>query len=274
MGGCQIAKSRPIWKIMATELQSYRVTELQTPKGTQYMGGWNFLCMISINSPTRLACRGITLADEYSLYILKTIIDGWVWGIGWLFEFDLLGTQNYFYWRLVCCVFRPANKNDEKSTFFIMRTRGTRDAYKEKRRKKFIGQWLGVPPKSWLTPKRWLLICNFVVFVLFSTWTAHLNEVNVSEKLSCASCTHDEKDTFFIIFECFLLFSTMVEIHNISNYITKLTKCCQCSLHCKKLNKAWGTLLVVHLFSPSEVVVKFLQNWAFLPHNWLKFWQL
>ena len=36
-------------------------------------------------------------------------------------------------------------------------------AYKEKRRKKFVGQRLGVTPKSWL------LIWNFVVFVLFST---------------------------------------------------------------------------------------------------------
>ena len=33
--------------------------------------------------------------------------------------------------------------------------------------KKFVGQWLGVTPKSWLTPKRWLLIWNFVVFCSF-----------------------------------------------------------------------------------------------------------
>ena len=26
-------------------VQSYRVTELQTPKGTQYTGGWNFFCV-------------------------------------------------------------------------------------------------------------------------------------------------------------------------------------------------------------------------------------
>ena len=32
----------------ATEWQSYRVTELQTPKGTQYTGGWNF-CVPDFN---------------------------------------------------------------------------------------------------------------------------------------------------------------------------------------------------------------------------------
>ena len=30
------------------------------------------------------------------------------------------------------------------------------------RRKKFVGQRLGVTPNRWLTPKRWLLIWNFV----------------------------------------------------------------------------------------------------------------
>ena len=38
----------------------------------------------------------------------------------------------------------------------------TREAHEEKRRKKFVGQRLGVTPKSWSTPKRWLLIWNFV----------------------------------------------------------------------------------------------------------------
>ena len=40
---------------------------------------------------------------------------------------------------------------------------------KEKGRKKLVGQRLGVTPKSWLTPKRWWLIWNFVVFDCFST---------------------------------------------------------------------------------------------------------
>ena len=31
-------------------------------------------------------------------------------------------------------------------------TRGTQEAFEEKRRKKFVGQRLGVTPKSWLTP--------------------------------------------------------------------------------------------------------------------------
>ena len=30
--------------LLAKELQSDRVTELQTPKGTQYTGGWIFFC--------------------------------------------------------------------------------------------------------------------------------------------------------------------------------------------------------------------------------------
>ena len=50
-------------------------SESQTPKGTQYTGGLNFLCLISINSPTRCAHRGIIyfviyLKYEY-LYVKK-----------------------------------------------------------------------------------------------------------------------------------------------------------------------------------------------------------
>ena len=37
----------------------------------------------------------------------------------------------------------------------------TWEAYEGKWRKKFVGQWLGVTLKSWLTPKSWLLIWNF-----------------------------------------------------------------------------------------------------------------
>ena len=91
-----------------------------------------------------------------------------------------------------CCVFRPANaclrmhshsrkwqktfKKDEKVPF----ARGTREVYEEKQRKKFVGQRLGVTLKSWLTPKSWSLIWNFVVIVLFSTWTTHVNYVRFS----------------------------------------------------------------------------------------------
>ena len=48
-----------------------------------------------------------------------------------------------------------------------MHTRNSRKAHKEKRRKIFVGQRLGVTPKSksWLTPKRWLLIWIFVFYV-------------------------------------------------------------------------------------------------------------
>ena len=45
--------------------------------------------------------------------------------------------------------------------------RGTQEAYREKRSKKFVGQRLRLTPKSWLTPKGWLLIWNLVVFCTF-----------------------------------------------------------------------------------------------------------
>ena len=48
-----------------------------------------------------------------------------------------------------------------KSTFFIICTRGSCKTHEEKQRKKFVGQRLGVSPKSWLTPKSWLLIWYF-----------------------------------------------------------------------------------------------------------------
>ena len=51
MGGCQIAKSRPIWKII-------RVTESQTPKETQYMGGWNFFVSDFNKLPYSLRLQG------------------------------------------------------------------------------------------------------------------------------------------------------------------------------------------------------------------------
>ena len=34
-----------------------------------------------------------------------------------------------------------------------MHTRGLQEAYEQKRGKNFVGQRLGVTPKSWLTPK-------------------------------------------------------------------------------------------------------------------------
>ena len=40
---------------------------------------------------------------------------------------------------------------------------------KKNEEKKFVGQQLGVTPKSWLAPKSWLLIRNLFVFDCFST---------------------------------------------------------------------------------------------------------
>ena len=51
--------------IMATKLEIYIVTELQTPKGAHYTGGWNFFVPDFnklphlFRSPTRFARRGI-----------------------------------------------------------------------------------------------------------------------------------------------------------------------------------------------------------------------
>ena len=58
-------------------------------------------------------------------------------------------------------------KNDKKEPF-SSRSREAHGRLMEKKDKKFVGWLLGVTPKSWLTPKRWLLILNSVVFHHFS----------------------------------------------------------------------------------------------------------
>ena len=66
---------------------------------------------------------------------------------------------------------------------------------KKKQRKKFVGQQLGVTPKSWLAPKSWLLIWNCVGFNSFFYMS-----------LTWASRLCDEKDTFSWfsnVFHCF-----------------------------------------------------------------------
>ena len=42
-------------------------TESQTPKGTQYTGRWNFLCLISINAPTHFFHWGINVFNNKKL---------------------------------------------------------------------------------------------------------------------------------------------------------------------------------------------------------------
>ena len=63
------------WKTVhrVTELQSYRVTESQSDRRPRVQVGEIFLCLISINSPTRFARRGITLFDfiKRSIALLK-----------------------------------------------------------------------------------------------------------------------------------------------------------------------------------------------------------
>ena len=98
-----------------------------------------------------------------------------------------------------------------KSIFFILRTRGSCKAPEEKWRRKFVGQWLRVTPKSWLTPKRWLLIWFFCCFWLYSymslSWDASIESCTREKipsffflSLSCVSCARDGKDTFLIVF--------------------------------------------------------------------------
>ena len=67
-----------------------------------------------------------------------------------------------------------------------MRTRGSRKTHKEQRRKKkkkFVGQRLGVTPKSWLTPKRWLLIWNLKPFAHFLLKLLNISSVEQCSKL-------------------------------------------------------------------------------------------
>ena len=49
------------WSLLASESQRDR------HPSNQYTGGWNFLCLISINSPTRFARRGIKKSPLNSL---------------------------------------------------------------------------------------------------------------------------------------------------------------------------------------------------------------
>ena len=70
----------------------------------------------------------------------------------------------------------------EKSNFFIMHTRGSCKGHERKRRKKIVGQRFGVTPRSWLSPKSWLLSCNVVVFQSFSTRATYAHEAKSSLK--------------------------------------------------------------------------------------------
>ena len=85
------------------------------------------------------------------------------------------------------------------------------EAYEEKRWKKFVGQRMGVTPKSWSTPNAGvahLEFCCFCTFFYMSN-ACELYKFFSSfffVSLSCALCAQYEKGTFFTIFECFLLF--------------------------------------------------------------------
>ena len=65
LGDWKTAESWPMLKFCWSELFKmlcHRVTESQTPKGTQV--GEIFWCLISINSPTRFARRGIKMSNS------------------------------------------------------------------------------------------------------------------------------------------------------------------------------------------------------------------
>ena len=68
-----------------------------------------------------------------------------------------------------------------KSTFFIMHTKDTWEAYEEKWRKKFVGQQLGVTPKSWSTHFQMFLIVFDHAFAGQNTQQAAINlEINLT----------------------------------------------------------------------------------------------
>ena len=91
-----------------------------------------------------------------------------------------------------CCVFRPVNaclrmrshgrkrsktfKNHEKHLFH--------HAHEEKRRKtkkNFVGQRLGVTPKSWSTPNSWLLIWNLTTNIYLGSFRLTVSKLKASK---------------------------------------------------------------------------------------------
>ena len=92
----------------------------------------------------------------------------------------------YFNQQAHACACVGMVKNDrkhwkmmKKSTFSIMRTRGSCKAHEEKQRKKFVGQRLRVTPKSWL------LIWNFFFYMSNAcAWRKMFSERSKNNKIS------------------------------------------------------------------------------------------
>ena len=66
--------------------------------------------------------------------------------------------------------------------------------HEEKRRKKFVGQGLGVTPKSWLTPKSWMF---FIVFDHANLRMHSLAEIH-NGLITCIlqNCSYENKVSF------------------------------------------------------------------------------
>ena len=60
-------------------------------------------------------------------------------------------------------------ENDQKH-LKIMKKYLFHHAHKEKRKKSFVGQQLGVTPKSWSTPNSWLLIWNLTTNIYLASF--------------------------------------------------------------------------------------------------------
>ena len=95
------------------------------------------------------------------------------------FNFACTSTVVCFDQRMHACSCICMVENNEKHSKIMKKipfSSCTWEAHVVKLRKKFVGQRMGVTPKSWFTPKSWLLIWNFVVFDCFSTWPSHVHK--------------------------------------------------------------------------------------------------
>ena len=112
-------------------------------------------------------------------------------------------------------------ENHEKSSSSIMRTRGSCKAHEEKRKKKFVGQRLGVTPKSWLT---WFSNV-FIVFDHANAWASMHLLVEIHN-------TYRLKKLLFLVYLWFILYWQQENVcllcvvnNQINIHVTDSNKC-------------------------------------------------
>ena len=111
---------------------------------------------------------------------------------------------------VVCCVFRQAKlKNYEKSTFFIMCTRGSCKTHEEKWRKMFVSQRLVVTPKKLVDFHKLVAHLEFCSFLFFFYINAHVHDAGpwgemFSEKWTYLILTHRSQN-YLIGDNCMLI---------------------------------------------------------------------